>query len=492
MPLSEQSRAKLDGIVQQMAANKESDETIQTVVNDFKQKYGSQDAFQQAVNYKTGNAMVDAPLGLLQGAAKNAASTGVGIGALYRKATGQAPLPPETFQADTEKHGVAENVGGFLEGAAEFAIPGGAAAKATKGAGLLARMGTQAATAGAVGAAQSGGELAPTATSAVLGGAGPALGAAAGGLKQLIAKRAPTLENFAQSFAATPKQTQKISRALEALQADGIQPGANIHDMQGAIEGRLSKLGDEYEALKASGAGKTLSDAQNVLKGLDDYAQSLKTDGVLLSGNKAKYQLVREQMRDVKRLASQNGGQVSFDQLKELRNIVNEKTGFASADWEKGLYGKLGNIYRSKMDQAVPGTKELNRSWAKYSDLHEEISKNIAQNKGQGASALGKLFEGSEMKHTGAVLGGTLGAAVGGPPGAFVGALGGRMLLPKATATAGRMLENARNSGTFQKLSPTAKKIAEAAAQMGDTNALQHLLGGGVKESAQRMTRSSP
>ena len=34
--LSEQNRAKLDGIVQQMIANKESDEDIQFVVNDFK------------------------------------------------------------------------------------------------------------------------------------------------------------------------------------------------------------------------------------------------------------------------------------------------------------------------------------------------------------------------------------------------------------------------------------------------------------------------
>ncbi len=37
--LSEQNRAKLDGIVQQMVANKESDEDIQFVVNDFKTKY---------------------------------------------------------------------------------------------------------------------------------------------------------------------------------------------------------------------------------------------------------------------------------------------------------------------------------------------------------------------------------------------------------------------------------------------------------------------
>ncbi len=38
--LSEESRSKLDGIVQKMIANKESDENIQFVVGDFKSKYG--------------------------------------------------------------------------------------------------------------------------------------------------------------------------------------------------------------------------------------------------------------------------------------------------------------------------------------------------------------------------------------------------------------------------------------------------------------------
>ena len=41
--LSEADRLKLDGIVQKMIANKESDENIQWVVNDFKQKYAASD-----------------------------------------------------------------------------------------------------------------------------------------------------------------------------------------------------------------------------------------------------------------------------------------------------------------------------------------------------------------------------------------------------------------------------------------------------------------
>lgn len=41
LQLDEASRTKLDGIVQQMQNNKEPDQNIQAVVNDFKQKYGS-------------------------------------------------------------------------------------------------------------------------------------------------------------------------------------------------------------------------------------------------------------------------------------------------------------------------------------------------------------------------------------------------------------------------------------------------------------------
>jgi len=43
-PLSEERRAQLDQIVRQMIANNESDDNIQLVVDDFKQKYGEKGA----------------------------------------------------------------------------------------------------------------------------------------------------------------------------------------------------------------------------------------------------------------------------------------------------------------------------------------------------------------------------------------------------------------------------------------------------------------
>ena len=53
--LSEQNRAKLDGIVQQMIANKESDEDIQFVVNDFKTKYSEVKKKDDAVSVVDGS-----------------------------------------------------------------------------------------------------------------------------------------------------------------------------------------------------------------------------------------------------------------------------------------------------------------------------------------------------------------------------------------------------------------------------------------------------
>jgi hypothetical protein len=90
------------------------------------------DVFEKAVNYHTGNSLIDAPLGVLQGAAKGAASTGVGIGALARKVAGLPPLPAETYKADTEASGIGQGTGKFLEQAAEFAIPGSSVGKATQ------------------------------------------------------------------------------------------------------------------------------------------------------------------------------------------------------------------------------------------------------------------------------------------------------------------------------------------------------------------------
>ncbi len=52
LTLNETDRKKLDGIVQQMTANKEADADIQFVVNDFKTKYGQKKKSKRTYKWK--------------------------------------------------------------------------------------------------------------------------------------------------------------------------------------------------------------------------------------------------------------------------------------------------------------------------------------------------------------------------------------------------------------------------------------------------------
>lgn len=442
------------------------------------------DVFEQAVNYHTGNTLVDAPLGLVQGFAKGAASTGVGIGNIYRKLTGQAPAPEGTYDADTKPSGIGQGTGKFAEQALEFAAPGGAVTKATRGLGLATRVLAQAGTAGAVGAAQTGGDPTGTLVSAGLGAAGEAAPAILSKVKALADAKAPTLQNFSKSFAnATPTQKAVISDALPQLTKDGIQP-TDPHAMSAVIKGKLGELGTHYQALEQSGAGQAPADAGKVLTGLQKQADALKRGNVLSKANEPAYQAIQNEMQTVQELATQNGGKLTFDDVRYLRDGVNGKTNFNSPDWERDLYGKLGNTYRSAMDEAVPGSAELNRAYAKYSKLDQVLDTNIARGKADTKSGLDALLERAASHGTGAYVGGQVGGLVAGHAGAAIGGTVGAIAGPRLAKTAQQIFQNALDNGSFQNLSRGKQALAAAAARMGDANGLARLLSSGAQKEA--------
>jgi hypothetical protein len=488
MPLSEQHRAKLDGIVQQMTANKESDETIQTVVNDFKQKYGGaesgapmgkpRDAFEKAVNYHTGNTLIDAPLGLLQGAAKGAASTGVGIGAIARKVAGLPALPADTFEADTKPEGIGQGTGKFLEQAAEFAAPAGAVTKGLKGAGLLARAGAQAATAGAVSAAQSGGDPTATMTGAALGAGGElvpaALGAAKNGLSSLTEK-APTLDNYAKSFAnATPTQKKVISSALPTLQKDGISPALGPHEMQSAVKGKLDELGQAYQNLPAAVRTRTI-DPKQVIGELENAQKAHVLDGVVT--DKSAYHAIQDQIQTVEQIAAANGGRLNVDKLIHLKQKANLKTSFTSSGSEKDVWRSVGDAYRNAADTVAPEMKPLNAAYQKYNALEDVIDNNIAAGKADTKSGMDALVHRMASHAVGAAAGGELGHMVAGGPGAAVGSIVGGIMGPKLAKSTAQLLQNAVDNGTFQSLPRSKQLVIKAAAKMGDNKAVLRALG---------------
>jgi hypothetical protein len=433
------------------------------------------DAFEKAVNYHTGNNLIDAPLGVLQGVAKGAASTGVGIGAIARKAVGLPPLPADTFKEDTEANGIGQGTGKFLEQAAEFAVPGGAVGKATKGLGLLARAGAQAGVAGAVGAAQSGGDPTATAVSAGLGGAGELAGPALQKAKQLLGNKAPTLQNFAESFGnATPTQKARISQALGTLQKDGIKPGADVHEMQDAIKGKLNDLGQAYQGLDPAIKSRAIP-ARDVVQELSDIQKtSFMHDGVVT--DQAGYDAVQNQIKTIAALAQQNNGNVSVDALIHMKQLANGRTNFQSADAERLLWNKIGNAYRNVSDQIAPELTPLNKDYAKYKDLEQIVDQNISRGKGTTKSGLDALGEHVSARHVGAGIG----AMFGGAPGAVIGSMAG----PKVAKAAGQILQNAIDNGAFAGLSKSSQRLAVAAAKVGDMKTLNRLLGGAAQETA--------
>jgi DNA-binding protein H-NS len=439
------------------------------------------DIFERAVNYHTGNSLIDAPLGIVQGFAKGGASTGAGIGALARKAAGLPPLPADTFKADTEASDNWQGVGKFVEQAAEFAVPGGAVSKATKGSGFLARAIPQAAVGAGVGALQSGGDLLASGLAGGLGFAGEAAPAAFGAAKQLLGNKALNTRNLVMPFAkATPTQQAVITEALPTLEKLGVKPTADAHEMQDLLAQKIKELGSKYEQMKQAGLGQAAVDAKDVLQKLQAHQDSLKKGSVILSGNRDAYKAVGEQIQDVKDLLAENGGKLTFDDLRDLRDSVRPKENWNNSD--NALYRKIGNVYRAGMDDAVPGSRELNRDYRRVEDLKEIVDLNITRGKANPSGA-DKLLSRLASHGAGVAVGAQLGHAIAGPYGGAAGGILGGVMSPKLVKTTAQMLQNAMDSGAFQTLTPLKQKVVLAAAKMGDNATVLKMLGQGATQA---------
>jgi hypothetical protein len=435
------------------------------------------DVFEKLVNYHTGNNYIDAPMGVLQGAAKGAASTGVGIASIARKLAGLPPLPDDTYKLDTVPEGIGQGTGKFLEQAAEFGIPAAKVGAAVKGAGFLTRAGAQALTGAGVAGAQSGGDPLTTAVGGLLGAGGETLS----GIKALAKlPKAATPENYSNAFAAVPSQRPVIGKAIPTLVRDKILPGETVHDTQEAIKGQLAKLGKQYDALPPDYA-KRSEDALNVMQQLQDAQGKLVSEnGHVLSENKGAYDLLDKQIKDVAAVADQKTGQVSFKALKQLRDAANGKTNFQSPEADQNLYRTVGDIYRSGMDRIVPATSPLNRDYAVYKGLENIIDTNVGMGRGVMKSGLDKVADRATDRAVGEALGGMAGHMTHIPGAEFIGAMMGGAAYPKLTRPIYDALKNASESGAFDRMAAPTKAALKAALQSGNEQGVISILGRGT------------
>lgn len=126
----------------------------------------------------TVNPMGQQFLDAVEGAGAGLLSTVRGVSQVARKLGAPIPEVPESLTKAPPT--LAGKAGKFVEQAAEFVLPVGAAGGAAKAAkvGLAGRAAAEGAAAGLVGAAQSGGDKGATATAAVAGAAAPVVGEA--------------------------------------------------------------------------------------------------------------------------------------------------------------------------------------------------------------------------------------------------------------------------------------------------------------------------
>lgn len=462
-------------------------------------KYGSQenaepDVLEKALNYHTGNTLIDAPLGVAQGAAKGLLQT-VNNGAqlvrkipgmqaaddAYFRLTGGKPMTPEQEAASTAANGIGQGTGKFIEQGLEYARGAGLVSGALKGAPLAARIAGQAALGAGVSGVQSGGDPTSTIVGGVAGGGGELAGAALSGAKKLLGAKAPTLANFAESFGgATPTQKARISAALDTLKKDGIVPADDVYGTRDAINGKLQDLGQQYQALNPA-IRQRLLPAGDVINELRAAQSKYTLRGAVT--DETAYNALQKQIDIIKHVEQQTGGYVQLDDLLHLKQNANVKTNFANPD--KDTWRTIGNAYRKAADTLAPETTPLNRDYQKYSDLREMIEENIARGKGTTRSGLDALLDEASSRAKGAAAGGVIGGQLFGHYGAAAGTVAGGIIGPKLGNTARQMMQNAVDSGAFSKFAPVKRAALATAAQAGDNATVFRLLGRGVAQAEQ-------
>lgn len=437
---------------------------------------------QQRAEAGTGSVIGDAFTGIGSGVI----GSGLGLYDIARKIPGAdkvLPAPSDEVRAlAVSPSTFAGRAGHFLEQAAEFAVPAAKVGSALRGAGLLARMGGQAAVGAGVSAAQSGGDPVSTAVGGALGAGSEAAGAVVQGAKSLLAAKSPTLANFAESFGgATPTQKARITKSLDVLTKDGIVPPDSVHETQDVIKGKLDELAQAYQNLDPAIKAREVNPA-TVLAELRKAQGQYTRRGVVT--NDAAHRAIEDQIGKVQAIADANGGLINVDDLVHMKQNANGRTNFQSPAVEKSLWNNIGDAYRKAADVLAPETTPLNQDFQKYKDLEQIIDQNIERGKGTTPSGLDNLMKRAAQHGTGAAAGAAVGGAVLGPVGAGIGSIAGGIIGPKVGKAAAQALQNAVDSGTFSTLSPLRQGMIRTASAIGDNAAILKMLGVAATEES--------
>jgi flagellin-specific chaperone FliS len=394
--LQEQDRLKLDGIVSQMIANNESEDNIQFVVNDFKQKYSALQATTEAQAKPFALPGQETAQALATGVGKGIVSTVRGLANIGKSITGLTGIkeavntePILTSLYDVSRPvGTAENIGYGTEKIAEFLLPSTKVAGAVKavqtgvkGTGLvsgLARAGIKVAgegvSTGAISTVQQGEVNDDVKTNAIAG----SLFSAGGSL-------------LGKAISGAGKVGQKIQQTVIKPSARDIENGFNINNLKkynlgGSNEQvlaksqiTLNKLSQELNA-KLAGSNQSLNLNDIYKETVDSLSGAKAKDFGNIAGTKRVLEALKNEIAEV---AGPNG-LVSIPEGQLVKQGAGTKGSwvFGSADPDATAIEKVYNTFYNKLKVAIEknspeGVKEINKQISEIIPITNAVIRRI-------------------------------------------------------------------------------------------------------------------
>lgn len=334
----------------------------------------------------------------VQGVAKSAGSTALGLGTLGRKIQGgiskaigavtgaknfgmsDASVFNEGSASNTkaqsllERDTVGEKIGGFAGDVAQFAIPGGAVTKATKGANFLTRTAGLAASDATVQSVQQGGFDRDTVDTAILSAVFPVAGKAGSAAKAVL----PSTKD------AGGKVINSLIKPLLKDFAYGKNPGKAVAE-EGITANTLDELGEKIGARKnqiGAQIGEVTAKSTEVFQmndALNPIDEAITEAAKNPRTNSAIIRRLNDLRDDLMKVTTDAGGKVTvgrslenlsaqevFELKKEIGDLT-RWTGNASDDEivNRALSRTYGNL-KSSLDERIPELIPLNE---KYGDL---------------------------------------------------------------------------------------------------------------------------
>ena len=409
--LPEEKRQQLDGIVQQMVSNKESDSNIKFVVDDFKQKYSVQE--NEAPQEQKPNLLGKASniLGTVFGGKR----IGEAIGTQIAKAT----VPEEQKQFISEGPTVKQIAGDVAGTGLTLATLGGAGLAGGLGARLIKMAGLGAGISGSQSLAD-GGDASDVAKSAVAGGAvGAALPVAGAGLRAIGGQIKQLPERFVNS--ALSRKKADILKDIAKDKTDDFanyvlksKPVGTASKLLSESTDNVSQLGQKVSSAlslaERQTGGKITIGRNNIL---DEVVKLPEAEGALLKRVDVRSIIERLAPQSKKLLQKES---LTLTEANKLRQLLDKTLGDraflgSQISSDKAVLKSFANTLREQVKSKAPeGTRALFSELSNEIRFRDALLERIAKKQGNQVLSFGDFIGGG----LGGIFGGGIPGAVGG------------------------------------------------------------------------------